>query len=165
MERGGRLKKETMFLRIAVILMGVPVLGLAALITPEIITQASTGSQAMARVLYGLLTVMALTLPPFFFAIAQALRLLRNIDEDQAFSESSVMAVRLIKRAATVIAGLYVLALPLFYIIGEVDDAPGVIIIGLGLIFAPSVVAVFAAVLQKLLRHALDMKNEQDLTI
>ena len=38
--------------------------------------------------------------------------------------------------------------MPLFYIVAEVDDAPGVIIIGIVFIFAPMVVSVFAAVLQ-----------------
>ena len=145
--------------------MGVPVLGLAGLLIPEILKQAATGSQAMAWVLYGLLGVIILTIPPFFYANYQGWRLLRWIDADEAFSESSVETVRRIKVSAALIAGLYGLALPLFYIVGEVDDAPGVILIGLVLIFAPAVVAVFAAVLQKLLRHALDMKNEQDLTI
>lgn len=159
------MKKETLFLKFAVVMMGVPVVGLTGLLIPATLEQAATGSQAMAGVLYGLLGVLILTIPPFFFAIYQAWRLLRFIDCNEAFSEASVSAVTRIKRSAAVITGIYGLALPLFYIVGQVDDAPGVILIGLVLIFAPAVVAVFAAVLQKLLRHALDMKNEQDLTI
>ena len=42
---------------------------------------------------------------------------------------------------------------------------PGMIVIGLVLIFACLVIAVFAAVLQKLLRSAIDMKQEIDLTV
>lgn len=55
--------------------------------------------------------------------------------------------------------------LPLFYIVAEADDAPGLIIIGLVIIFAATVVAVFAAVLQKLLKNAIAIKSENDLTI
>jgi hypothetical protein len=45
------------------------------------------------------------------------------------------------------------------------SGAPGGIVIGLVIIFASIVIAVFAAVLQKLLRNAIDIKSENDLTI
>ena len=55
--------------------------------------------------------------------------------------------------------------MPLFYLIAEKDDAPGIILIGMALIFASMVIAVFAAVLQKLLKEAIDIKSENDLTV
>ena len=55
--------------------------------------------------------------------------------------------------------------MPLFYLIAEMDDAPGIILIGLVLIFASMVIAVFAAVLQRLLQEAIDIKSENDLTV
>lgn len=60
---------------------------------------------------------------------------------------------------------IYVLGLPLFYLLAERDDAPGVILIGMAVIFAAMVIAVFAAVLQKLLKEAIDIKSENDLTV
>ncbi len=47
----------------------------------------------------------------------------------------------------------------------ERDDAPGIIIIGMIMIFASLVIAVFAAVLQRLLKDAIDIKSENDLTV
>ncbi|MED4598856.1 DUF2975 domain-containing protein, partial [Bacillus subtilis] len=41
----------------------------------------------------------------------------------------------------------------------------GIIVIGLVIIFASMVIAVFAAVLQKLLKEAIDIKSENDLTV
>ncbi|MNC71843.1 hypothetical protein D3C75_1228060 [compost metagenome] len=55
--------------------------------------------------------------------------------------------------------------LPLFYLMAEKDDAPGIIVIGLVIIFASMVIAVFAAVLQKLLKEAIELKLENDLTV
>jgi len=46
----------------------------------------------------------------------------------------------------------------------KADDAPG-ILIGLVVMFASLVVAVFAAVLQRLLQDAIDMKEENDLIV
>ncbi|MFS8514724.1 MAG: DUF2975 domain-containing protein, partial [Planifilum fulgidum] len=60
---------------------------------------------------------------------------------------------------------LYVVSLPLFYYVAEKDDAPGMLLIGLLLAFAAMVVSVFAAVLQKLLKSAVEIKKENDLTI
>lgn len=55
--------------------------------------------------------------------------------------------------------------MPLFYLMAEADDAPGIIVIGLVMIFASMVIGVFAAVLQKLLKEAIDIKSENDLTV
>ncbi len=55
--------------------------------------------------------------------------------------------------------------MPFFYLVGEKDDAPGLILLGLVITFAPTVIAVFAAVLEKLLKDAIDIKSENDLTI
>ena len=55
--------------------------------------------------------------------------------------------------------------LPFVYIIAEWDDAPGLILIGLVIIGASMVIAVFAAVLQRLLQEAIDIKSENDLTV
>jgi hypothetical protein len=60
---------------------------------------------------------------------------------------------------------LYVAELPIIYLIADTDDAPGVMLIGLIITFGCMVIAVFAAVLQKLLRNAIDIKNDNDLTI
>ncbi len=42
---------------------------------------------------------------------------------------------------------------------------PGIAIIGLTIIFTSVVIAVFTAVLQKLLKNVLDIKSENDLTV
>jgi biotin transporter BioY len=102
---------------------------------------------------------------PFYFALYQAFKLLIYIDKNTAFSELSVKALKNIKYCAIAISILYVLGMPLFYLIAELDDAPGIILIGMVIIFASMVVAVFAAVLQKLLKNAIDIKSENDLTV
>lgn len=104
---------------------------------------------------------------PFFIALSQAYRLLGFIDRNEAFAEGSVRVLKLkhIKHAAVSISGMFTLGLPLFYLLAERDDAPGIIVIGLILIFASMVIAVFAAVLQKLLNEAIELKSENDLTV
>ena len=57
------------------------------------------------------------------------------------------------------------IVLPFVYILAEVDDAPGLILVGMVMVFAPLVIAVFAAVLQRLLKEAIDIKSENDLIV
>ncbi|MGO4890355.1 DUF2975 domain-containing protein [Anaerobacillus sp. MEB173] len=156
---------STLFLKIAVILIGLPVLALCIFGLPWIAKDAAEGSVKMAYVLYGILIIMYVSALPFYGALYQAFKLLSYIDKNKAFSELSVKALKNIKNCATTISILYVVGLPLFYIVGEVDDAPGVILIGMIFIFAPMVIAVFAAVLQRLLQEAINIKSENDLTV
>ncbi|MDR7870545.1 MAG: DUF2975 domain-containing protein [Tissierellaceae bacterium] len=159
------MKKETIFLKLAVFLIGLPILVLCIILLPWIAKDAAASSTKMAYVLYSILIIMYISAIPFFAALYQAFKLLGYIDNNKAFSELSVKSLKNIKNCAATISLLYVLCMPLFYIVGEVDDAPGVIVIGMLFIFAPMVISVFAAVLQKLLQNAIDIKNDNDLTI
>lgn len=159
------MRRETIILKVAVILLGIPVLALSILVLPWIARDAAESSVKMAYVLYGILTFMYISVVPFFLALYQGFKLLSYIDMNKAFSELSVNALKIIKNCATSISILYLLSMPLFYIVGEIDDAPGMILVGMIFVFAPMAVAVFAAVLQKLLKNAIDLKNDSDLTI
>ena len=159
------VKRETLFLKMAVVFIGIPILALCVLILTWIIKDAATSSTRMATVLYGILAVMVVSAIPFFMALFQAFKLLNFIDLNNAFSELSVIALKNINHYKAAISGLYVLSMPLFFIVGEIDDAPGVILVGMVFVFAPLVVSVFAAVLQKLLQNAIEIKHDYDLTI
>ena len=117
-----------------------------------------------------ILTIVALigvyaTAIAYFVALFTTIKLLSYIDQNIAFSELSVKALIKIKYCAIIISSVYVVGMPLIYYAAEVDDAPGLILIGMVIIFASFVVAVFAAVLQKLLKNAIDIKSENDLTV
>jgi ABC-type sulfate transport system permease component len=108
---------------------------------------------------------MLATAVPFSYALYQGLLLLSYIDKNSAFSELSVKAIKKIKYSAGVISVLYALMMPYIIYVADKDDAPGAVIIGLVFIFAPFVIAVFAAVLERLLQNAIDIKSENDLTV
>ncbi|WP_195576650.1 DUF2975 domain-containing protein [Paenibacillus sp. 1001270B_150601_E10] len=156
---------STLFLKIAVILMGIPVLALCIFVVPKLGSFAAELYPNAAYLKYLVWVDLYATAIPFYFALVQAFRLLSYIDKNNAFSELSVIALKKIKYCAMTISVLYVLGMPLFYLIAEVDDAPGIIVIGMVLIFASLVVAVFAAVLQRLLQEAIQIKSENDLTV
>ena len=159
------MKPETLFLKLAVALMGFPVLALCIFLVPELGNIAAKLLPEFDLIKYLVSMVFDASAIPFYFALYQAFKLLRYIDKNKAFSQLSVNALRNIKFCAITISSLHVLLLPLFYLFAEKDDAPGVIFVGLVVPLASIVIAVFAAVLQKLLKNAIDIKSENDLTI
>jgi len=159
---------STLFLKIAVIFMGIPVLAAGIFLLPQLAKEAmkhAANGATLAYVVFALLIIMYGSAIPFYLALYQALKLLSYIDNNQAFSQISVTALKNIKKCAITISGLYVVALPFVAIIAEWDDAPGLIIVGMVMVGAPMVIAVFAAVLQRLLQEAINIKSENDLTV
>jgi hypothetical protein len=159
------MKRETLFLKAVVILMGIPVLALCIFLVPAISNFMAELYPEAAYLQYLIAIGLYAAAIPFYIALYQAFKLLSYIDQNKAFSELSVKALQNIKYCVTAISILYVLNMPLFYLMAERDDAPGIIIIGMVPIFASMVIAVFAAVLQKLLKNAIDIKSENDLTV
>ncbi|WP_404451858.1 DUF2975 domain-containing protein [Virgibacillus necropolis] len=159
------MKRETFFLKFVVILMGLPVLALCIFLLPGLSEYVAEIIPEFSYLKYLFLIGMYATAIVFFFALYQTLKLLTYIDKNKAFSGLSVNVLKNIKYCAITISILYAAELPIIYQIADADDAPGVMLIGLVITFASMVIAVFAAVLQKLLKHAIDIKSENDLTV
>jgi uncharacterized membrane protein YhdT len=153
----------TLFLKLTVILIALPVLALCGYGLPRIAMD--PGDIYPAYWVYLLVALGYATAVPYFIALVQAFKLLSYIDKNIAFSDLSVQALKRIKYCAFTFSLLYVAGMPLFYYMAEKDDAPGIIVIGMAFAFAAFVVAVFAAVLQRLLKNAIDIKSENDLTV
>jgi hypothetical protein len=154
----------TLFLKIAVFIIGLLVLALCIFLVPPMANFAAKLYPNVAPMKYLVFIVMYGAAVPFYFALYQAFNLLRFIDENTAFSELSVKALKNIKFCPITISGLYVLGLPLFRFIAKKVDPP-IGFMGLIIIFASLVIAVFAAILQRLLQEAINIKSENDLTV
>lgn len=150
---------STFFLRGVVILIGLITLALCVFVLPIGLRSDATGYyQPIVLGLY----VAAI---PFFASLYQALKLLGYIDRSKAFSDMSVRALQKIKYCAVAISTLFAAGMPYVYYVADKDDAPGVVAMGLIIIFASLVIATFTAVLQKLIQNGLDIKSENDLTV
>lgn len=157
-------RSSTMFLKVIIFLAGISVLALCIFLVPEMADFTANLYPNIAPIKYLVFIVMYGAAVPFYVALYQAFNLLQYIDENTAFSELSVKALKNIKRCAITISGLYVLSLPLFYFIAKKMDPP-IGLVGLIIVFASLVIAVFAAILQRLLQEAIHIKSENDLTV
>ncbi|MGM0878679.1 MAG: DUF2975 domain-containing protein [Bacillota bacterium] len=159
-----RKQGSTIFLKVVIFLIGITVLALCIFWLPGIASRDAEANPETAYLQYPFLVCAYVLSIPFFVALYQAFKLLTYIDRNKAFSELSVRALRYIKYCAITISILIVVGIILVVIFIE-GDLAGVIGLGLMCTFASSVIATFAAVLQKLLKEAIDIKSENDLTV
>jgi hypothetical protein len=150
---------STFFLKGVVIFLGLFILSLCIFVLPVGIRSENVGGYL--PIILG----MYVAAVPFFFALYQTLKLLSFIDMGSAFSDLSVIALTKIKYCAITISVMFGLGMPYIFVVADKDDAPGVVLMGLVITFASIVIAVFATVLQKILRDAIDIKSENELTV
>lgn len=152
---------STLFLKGVVTLIGAVVLVICIFALPHLIKSELKGDFDYGYIFLGLY----ITAIPFFFALYQAIKLLNYIDKNKAFSELSTTALRNIKYCAVTISALFAAGMPYIFYVADKDDAPGLAALGFVIIFSSMVIATFAAVLQKLLQNAAEIKSENDLTV
>lgn len=102
----------------------------------------------------------------FFVALYKTFRLLGYIGQNKVFSSNAVKTLKSIKYCAIILSILIVLAglyIRLFH--NKDDDPAGFLAICIVITFTSIVVATAAAIFEKLLQNAIDMKSENDLTI
>jgi O-antigen/teichoic acid export membrane protein len=151
--------RTTHILRLTVILIALPVIATLLFALPVALRSDNTG--LYRPIVLGLYV----TAIPFFIALERAFRLLGYVDRNEAFSNLSVQALRTIKRCAIAISAAFAAGLPYAYFVADQDDAPGVMGIAMVVVFAAAVIATFAALLQKIMQDAIDIKSENDLTV
>jgi hypothetical protein len=102
----------------------------------------------------------------FFTALFKAFTLLGYVRQNKVFSPDSVRALRIIKYCAMILVAMIGAAVAyLFIAVRGEDDIAGGVAMGVVLIFCSVVVATAAAVFERLLQSAVDIKSENDLTV
>jgi DUF2975 family protein len=104
---------------------------------------------------------------PFFIALYQAIRALGYVGRNQVFSPEVVKALRIIKYCALAIIGFVVVEEIVILLMNNGDnDNPGApIFLGILIVFPSIVVATVAAMFERILQNAVDLKSENDLTV
>lgn len=150
-------------LKLAVFLIGAFVLGICIFWLPVLANEAAVLNPEYAYLEIPVLIGIYFTVVPFFYALYQAYKILQYIKKGHAFSEAAVFSLGEIKKCAFAIIMMYLSGMIFLFIQNALH--PGIAILGIVIMFATAVISFFAAVLQELLRSALAIKIENDLTI
>jgi hypothetical protein len=156
---------STWFLRGVIILMGAVALAVCIFALPSIKEGANAEFPGATNWLYVLIGGLYASAVPFFVALYQSFKLLNFIDKNTAFSQASVSALKNIKYCGIAVSICYLAGVPYLFHVAEVDDAPGLGLMALAFVCVPLVITMFAAVLEKLLQNAINIKSENDLTV
>ena len=155
---------STIFLQAAIVLIGI--VALAILIWFPLTEGRATNLDLFSIyfdpfILYGYATSIA-----FFVALYKTFKLLGYIGQNKVFSSNSVKTLKSIKYCAVVLSILIVTAGLYIKIAHDKEDDPaGFLAICIVTTFVSIVVATAAAIFEKLLQNAVDMKSENELTI
>ena len=101
----------------------------------------------------------------FFVALYQAFKVLGYAGQNKIFSQAAVKALRTIKYCALAIIG-FVVVEEIFIVLNHgSDDAAGGVFMGVLITFGSIVIATAAAMFERILQNAVDIKSENDLTV
>ncbi len=101
---------------------------------------------------------------PFFVGLYQAFRVLGYVGQNKVFTPEAVRALRIIKYCGLVII-VFVAVSVVFMIGGDRDDRPAGVFMRVLVSFPAIIVATAAAMFERILQKAVDMKSENDLTV
>jgi Protein of unknown function (DUF2975) len=159
-------RSSTVFLQVVIVLIGIGALALM-LWEPHI-----EGRNAHATLfeIYFKDPFLALVYAgsiPFFIALYQAFQVLGYVGRNKVFSTEVVKALRTIKYCALAIIGFVVVEEIVIMLMNNHDsDNPGApIFMGILITFPSIVVATAAAMFERILQNAVDIKSENDLTV
>ena len=154
---------STIFLQVVIALLGV---GVLALLLWEPQVEGRNVNATLFEIYFKdpFLAYAYIGSIPFFVALYQAFKLLGYIRRNEIFSQRSVRALRTIKYCALAIIGFVAVSV-IFMIFGDRDDRPAGLFMRILITFPSIVVAIAAAVFERILQNAVEIKSENDLTV
>ena len=157
-------RSSTIFLQAVIVLVGVVALAIMIrfpLTEGRAVNLDLFSIYADPFIMYGYLASIA-----FFVSLYQAFKLLGLIGQHKAFSLNSVRALRIIRYCAIILSISIVMAALYIRIFHATDDDPaGFLAMCIVTTFISIVIATAAAVFERTLQSAVDIKSENDLTV
>jgi hypothetical protein len=159
-------RSSILFLQIVIVLVGI---GALALLLWEPQLEGRNANASFSQIYFNdpLLAYIYIASIAFFVALYQAFRLLGYAGRNEVFSPRSVKALRAIKHCALILIAFLVGAELYLNIVqrGREDDVAGGVMMGFLMIFVSVVVAAVAAVFERTLQSAVDIKSENEFTV
>lgn len=158
-------KSSTIFLQFVIVLIGI---GVLALMLWEPHLEGRNANATLFQIYFNdpFLAYAYTASIAFFIALYQAFKVLGYVRQNKTFSQATVKAFRMIKYCAISLVCFIVGAEAYFFVaVRGKDDIAGGVAMGLFMIFTSVVIATAAAVFEKTLQSAVEMKSENDLTV
>src|SRR5215216_5949068 len=157
-------RSSTIFLQIVIVLIGI---GAVALLLWEPQIEGRNEHATLFEIYFRdpFLALVYVGSIPFFVALYQAFKVLGYTGQNKIFSPAAVKALRTIKYCALAIIGFVVVEEIFIMLNHGSDDAAGGVFMGILITFGSIVIATAAAMFERILQSAVDIKSENDLTV
>jgi len=157
-------RSSTIFLQIVIVLIGI---GALALLLWEPHLEGRNAHATNFEIYFNdpFLALVYVGSIPFFVALYQAFKVLGYAGQNKIFSQEAVKALRTIKYCALAIIGFVVVEEIIIMLNHGNDDAAGGVFMGVLITFGSIVIATAAAMFERILQNAVDIKSENDLTV
>jgi hypothetical protein len=156
-------RSSTLFLQLVIVLIGI---GALALMLWEPHVEGRNAHATLFEIYFNdpFLAYAYGASIPFFVALYQAFKVLGYAGQNKVFSQAAVKALRTIKYCAIALIG-FVAVGEIFIMFGNSDDRAGGVFMGVLMTFGSIVIATAAALFERILQDAVDIKSENDLTV
>ncbi len=157
-------RSSTVFLQIVIVLIGVGALALL-LWEPQIEGVNAHATNFEIYFTDPFLALVYIGSIPFFAALYQAFKVLGYAGHNKIFSKEAVKSLRTIKYCALAIIGFVVVEEIFIMLNHGSDDPAGGVFMGVLITFGSILIATAAAMFERILQNAVDIKSENDLTV
>jgi hypothetical protein len=157
-------KSSTIFLQVVIVLIGI---GALVLLLWEPQLEGRNAHATLFQVYFNdpFLALVYMGSIPFFVALSQAFKILGYAGQNKIFSQLAVNALRTIKYCAITIIGFVAIEEIFIMVNHGSDDPAGGVFMGVLITFGSIVIATAAAIFERILQNAVDIKSENDLTV
>lgn len=157
-------RSSTLFLQAVVVLTGV---GAFAVMLWEPHVEGRNAHASLLEIYFKdpFLAYVYASSSAFFTALYQAFKVLGYVGQNKTFSQATVDAVRTIKYCGMAMIGLVAVGMVFILMFGDKEDRPAGVFMSVMISFIFIIVTTAAAMFQRILQNAVDLKSENDLTV
>lgn len=137
------------FLKVISVLAVIPPLFLCIYFFPKIVIEGIDLSSPYAPYMIVIMISVYFISVPYSYAFYITYKLLCLIEKREFFTKESEANLTKINKLAYLAAVFFTIDLPFVYILADMDDAPGLVMVGLFLTIFSLAIGVFASVLKK----------------
>ena len=156
-------RSSTIFLQVVIVLIGIGALALL-LWEPQIEGRNAHATNFEIYFKDPFLAYAYIASLSFFIGLFQAFKLLGYAGRNMVFSQAAVDAMRTIKYCAIAMIG-FVAVGEIFILLSDEEDRAGGVFMGVLITFGSIVIAAAAAMFERILQNAVELKSENDLTV
>ena len=153
---------STIFLQVVIVLIGI---GALAFMLWEPHVEGANAHATWFKMYFNSFVMYAfIGSTAFFAALYHSFKVLGYVGQDKTFSQATVNSLRIIKYCALALIGFVAVSV-IFMIGGDREDRPAGLFMRILVTFPAIIVAAAAAISERILQNAVDIKSENDLTV